>query len=76
MIQSFGLFLVSLNKAAPYWIMAPQNLVLSPGENGTLICSANGDPKPRINWLMNGVPIESKFSAVCRQSVCLHLNNE
>ncbi|XP_040858155.1 neuronal cell adhesion molecule isoform X10 [Ochotona curzoniae] len=45
-------------KAAPYWIMAPQNLVLSPGENGTLICSANGDPKPRINWLMNGVPIE------------------
>ncbi|XP_069927241.1 neuronal cell adhesion molecule isoform X8 [Oryctolagus cuniculus] len=45
-------------RAAPYWIMAPQNLVLSPGEDGTLICRANGDPKPRISWLTNGVPIE------------------
>nr|XP_023494688.1 neuronal cell adhesion molecule isoform X11 [Equus caballus] len=45
-------------KAAPYWIMAPQNLVLSPGEDGTLICRANGKPKPRISWLSNGVPIE------------------
>ncbi|XP_051001437.1 neuronal cell adhesion molecule isoform X28 [Acomys russatus] len=45
-------------KAAPYWIVAPKNLVLSPGENGTLICRANGNPKPRIGWLTNGVPIE------------------
>ncbi|XP_054975112.1 neuronal cell adhesion molecule isoform X20 [Sorex araneus] len=45
-------------KAAPYWIMAPQNLVLSPGENGALICRANGNPKPRISWLSNGVPVE------------------
>ncbi|XP_053464885.1 neuronal cell adhesion molecule isoform X17 [Nycticebus coucang] len=45
-------------KAAPYWIMAPQNLVLSPGEDGTLICRANGNPKPRISWLTNGVPVE------------------
>uniref|UniRef100_A0A8C3YMS4 Neuronal cell adhesion molecule n=1 Tax=Catagonus wagneri TaxID=51154 RepID=A0A8C3YMS4_9CETA len=45
-------------KAAPYWIIAPQNLVLSPGEDGTLICRANGNPKPRISWLSNSVPIE------------------
>lgn len=45
-------------KAAPYWIVVPQNLVLSPGEDGTLICRANGNPKPRISWLSNGVPIE------------------
>ncbi|XP_069852314.1 neuronal cell adhesion molecule isoform X13 [Dipodomys merriami] len=45
-------------KAAPYWIVAPQNLVLSPGEDGSLICRANGNPKPRISWLTNGVPIE------------------
>ncbi|KAM7056911.1 neuronal cell adhesion molecule isoform 11-T12 [Acridotheres tristis] len=44
-------------KAAPYWITAPRNLVLSPGEDGTLICRANGNPKPRISWLANGVPI-------------------
>ncbi|KAM6200951.1 neuronal cell adhesion molecule isoform 4-T4 [Rhynchocyon petersi] len=45
-------------KAAPYWIMAPRNLVLSPGEDGSLICRANGNPKPKISWLTNGVPIE------------------
>ncbi|XP_045434527.1 neuronal cell adhesion molecule isoform X17 [Pipistrellus kuhlii] len=45
-------------KAAPYWIMAPQNLVLSPGEDGALNCRANGNPKPKISWLSNGVPIE------------------
>ncbi|XP_044534509.1 neuronal cell adhesion molecule isoform X7 [Gracilinanus agilis] len=45
-------------KAAPYWITAPRNLVLSPGEDGTLICRANGNPKPIISWLTNGVPIE------------------
>ncbi|XP_032258306.1 neuronal cell adhesion molecule isoform X13 [Phoca vitulina] len=45
-------------KAAPYWIMAPQNLVLSPGEDGRLTCGANGSPKPRISWLLNGVPVE------------------
>ncbi|KAM6321388.1 neuronal cell adhesion molecule isoform 4-T4 [Aegotheles albertisi] len=44
-------------KAAPYWITAPRNLVLSPGEHGTLICRANGNPKPSISWLANGVPI-------------------
>ncbi|KAM6424849.1 neuronal cell adhesion molecule isoform 6-T6 [Rhynochetos jubatus] len=44
-------------KAAPYWITAPRNLVLSPGEDGMLICRANGNPKPNISWLANGVPI-------------------
>ncbi|XP_068525532.1 neuronal cell adhesion molecule isoform X13 [Anas acuta] len=44
-------------KAAPYWITAPRNLVLSPGEDGSLICRANGNPKPSISWLSNGVPI-------------------
>ncbi|NWU83082.1 NRCAM protein, partial [Onychorhynchus coronatus] len=48
-------------KAAPYWITAPRNLVLSPGEDGTLICRANGNPKPSISWLANGVPIASKI---------------
>ncbi|KAJ7329754.1 hypothetical protein JRQ81_015928 [Phrynocephalus forsythii] len=45
-------------KAAPYWIRKPANLVLSPGESGSLICQANGKPKPSISWLANGVPIE------------------
>ncbi|XP_018408047.1 PREDICTED: neuronal cell adhesion molecule isoform X5 [Nanorana parkeri] len=45
-------------KAAPYWITEPRNLVLSPGEDGTLICRANGNPPPALTWLINGVAIE------------------
>ncbi|KAM4748041.1 neuronal cell adhesion molecule isoform 2-T2 [Rhinophrynus dorsalis] len=45
-------------KAAPYWITAPRNLVLSPGEDGTLMCRANGNPTPSVTWLINGVSIE------------------
>ena len=61
LIQFFVGFFSFPHKASPYWIIAPQNLVLSPGEDGTLICRANGNPKPRISWLLNGVLIESKF---------------
>ncbi|XP_075065145.1 neuronal cell adhesion molecule isoform X4 [Mixophyes fleayi] len=45
-------------KAAPYWITEPRNLIMSPGEDGTLICRANGNPPPTITWLINGVAIE------------------
>ncbi|KAM8977242.1 neurofascin [Pelodytes ibericus] len=41
-------------KAAPYWLDEPKNLILAPGENGRLVCRANGSPKPTIQWLMNG----------------------
>ncbi|XP_035391212.1 neuronal cell adhesion molecule-like isoform X13 [Electrophorus electricus] len=46
-------------KASPYWISAPQNLVLAPLETGVLTCRAGGNPKPTIAWFMNGVPIEN-----------------
>ncbi|KAG8577651.1 hypothetical protein GDO81_010244 [Engystomops pustulosus] len=45
-------------KAAPYWITKPENLVLSPGDDGTLICRAHGNPAPTITWLINGVAVE------------------
>ncbi|XP_073508102.1 neuronal cell adhesion molecule isoform X12 [Phyllobates terribilis] len=45
-------------KAAPYWITKPENLILSPGDDGTLICRAHGNPAPSITWLINGVAIE------------------
>uniref|UniRef100_A0A8C7N685 Neurofascin homolog (chicken) a n=1 Tax=Oncorhynchus kisutch TaxID=8019 RepID=A0A8C7N685_ONCKI len=44
-------------KAAPYWLDQPSNLVLAPDENGRLVCRANGNPKPHIQWLVNGGPI-------------------
>ncbi|XP_043932732.1 neurofascin isoform X27 [Protopterus annectens] len=46
-------------RAAPYWLDEPKNLVLAPGEGGKLECRANGSPKPVIQWLVNGEPLES-----------------
>uniref|UniRef100_A0A674MDB3 Neurofascin homolog (chicken) a n=1 Tax=Takifugu rubripes TaxID=31033 RepID=A0A674MDB3_TAKRU len=46
-------------KAAPYWLDKPTNLVLAPDEHGRLVCRANGNPKPNIQWLINGQPIET-----------------
>ncbi|RMB99237.1 hypothetical protein DUI87_23970 [Hirundo rustica rustica] len=46
-------------KAAPYWLDEPENLILAPGEDGRLVCRANGNPKPSIQWLVNGEPIEA-----------------
>uniref|UniRef100_A0A672RN79 Neurofascin-like n=1 Tax=Sinocyclocheilus grahami TaxID=75366 RepID=A0A672RN79_SINGR len=48
-------------KAAPYWLDKPTNLVLAPDENGRLVCRARGNPKPTIQWLVNGEPIESSL---------------
>ncbi|XP_017292615.1 neurofascin homolog (chicken) a isoform X12 [Kryptolebias marmoratus] len=46
-------------KAAPYWLDKPTDLVLAPDDNGRLVCRANGNPKPTIQWFVNGEPIES-----------------
>ncbi|XP_059394187.1 neurofascin-like isoform X7 [Carassius carassius] len=54
-------------KAAPYWLDKPTNLVLAPEENGRLVCRARGNPKPTIQWLMNGEPIESSLPNPNRQ---------
>ncbi|XP_075709886.1 neurofascin isoform X17 [Rhinoderma darwinii] len=44
-------------KAAPFWLDKPKDLILAPAENGRLVCRANGNPKPTIQWMMNGEPI-------------------
>ncbi|XP_054641458.1 neurofascin homolog (chicken) a isoform X10 [Dunckerocampus dactyliophorus] len=54
-------------KAAPYWLDKPTNLVLAPEENGRLVCRANGNPKPSIQWLINGQPIDSSLPNPSRQ---------
>ncbi|XP_054866803.1 neurofascin homolog (chicken) a isoform X25 [Amphiprion ocellaris] len=56
-------------KAAPYWLDKPSDLVLAPDENGRLVCRANGNPKPNIQWLINGHPIESYPSSPNRQEL-------
>ncbi|XP_061905814.1 neurofascin homolog (chicken) a isoform X11 [Entelurus aequoreus] len=54
-------------KAAPYWLDKPTNLVLAPEENGRLVCRANGNPKPSIQWLINGQTINSSLANPSRQ---------
>uniref|UniRef100_F7A0B8 Neurofascin n=1 Tax=Equus caballus TaxID=9796 RepID=F7A0B8_HORSE len=46
-------------KAAPYWLDEPKNLILAPGEDGRLVCRASGNPKPTIQWMVNGEPLQS-----------------
>ncbi|PNJ00532.1 NFASC isoform 11, partial [Pan troglodytes] len=45
-------------KAAPYWLDEPKNLILAPGEDGRLVCRANGNPKPTVQWMVNGEPLQ------------------
>ncbi|XP_051543963.1 neuronal cell adhesion molecule-like isoform X1 [Myxocyprinus asiaticus] len=46
-------------KAAPFWISAPRNLILAPKETGMLTCRVDGNPRPKVTWSVNGVPIEN-----------------
>ncbi|XP_067346736.1 neuronal cell adhesion molecule a isoform X4 [Channa argus] len=46
-------------KASPFWVSAPRNLILAPNETGILTCRVNGDPKPKISWFINSIPIEN-----------------
>ncbi|KAL2090878.1 hypothetical protein ACEWY4_013141 [Coilia grayii] len=54
-------------KASPYWLDKPQNLVLGPDENGRMTCIAHGNPKPSIQWLVNGEPIEGSQANPTRE---------
>ncbi|XP_045154122.1 neurofascin [Echinops telfairi] len=52
---------VRTTRSAPYWLDEPQNLILAPGEDGRLVCRANGNPKPTVQWMVNGEPLQCKF---------------
>ncbi|XP_009298414.1 neuronal cell adhesion molecule a isoform X29 [Danio rerio] len=54
-------------RAAPFWISAPQNLILAPKETGNLTCDVDGNPKPTITWSVNGNPIESSHNDPSRK---------
>uniref|UniRef100_A0A8C2A4G8 Neuronal cell adhesion molecule a n=1 Tax=Cyprinus carpio TaxID=7962 RepID=A0A8C2A4G8_CYPCA len=56
-----------ISTAAPFWISAPQNLILAPKESGMLTCRAEGNPKPTVTWSVNGIPIENSHKDPSRK---------
>ncbi|KAK7129963.1 hypothetical protein R3I93_019569 [Phoxinus phoxinus] len=54
-------------RAAPFWISAPQNLILAPKENGMLTCRVGGNPQPKVTWSVNGIPIENSHKDPSRK---------
>jgi len=46
--------------SAPYWIRAPNNTNAAQDEAVEFECLAEGDPKPNLEWLINGQPLSTQ----------------
>lgn len=46
--------------SAPYWIRAPNNTNAAQEESVQFECLAEGDPKPTLDWSINGQPIANQ----------------
>ncbi|XP_066183261.1 neural cell adhesion molecule L1-like protein isoform X1 [Sylvia atricapilla] len=44
----------------PQWLKKPEGGVYSVGTNLVLLCEAIGNPEPRIQWKLNGMPIDGR----------------
>ncbi|XP_077483965.1 neogenin protein frazzled isoform X7 [Amblyomma americanum] len=54
-----GLSYDDANKiSAPTFVAAPKSIVAVKGSNVTLDCAANGNPRPNLTWLKDGVTID------------------
>ncbi|XP_062870965.1 neurofascin [Trichomycterus rosablanca] len=54
-------------KSAPFWLEKPQSLILSRDDSGQMECRADGIPRPQIQWLVNGEPIEDAPKSLGRR---------
>lgn len=46
--------------SAPHWIISPSNAIAAQDENIAFQCTAGGKPKPNLQWLLNGQPLDTK----------------
>ncbi|XP_059396988.1 neurofascin-like isoform X3 [Carassius carassius] len=54
-------------KSVPFWVEKPESLVLSRDDSGSIMCRADGIPRPQIQWLVNGEPISDAPKSPGRQ---------
>ena len=47
--------------AAPYWDWKPESVDVAEHQNVTFRCKGEGRPTPRVEWLINGVPVSGEF---------------
>jgi hypothetical protein len=45
-------------QSAPYWLESPNNTNAAEGETVSFNCLASGIPEPKLQWFVNGVPME------------------
>jgi len=48
------------NFAPPIFVVVPSTQTVHEGQQVILDCAANGNPKPKITWLRNGIDIDFK----------------
>ena len=48
--------------AAPFWAEKPTSQDVAENDHVTFRCRGNGIPEPRIQWLINGVPLTRTFA--------------
>jgi len=63
--------------AAPFWAEKPTSQDVVENDKVTFRCRGDGIPEPRIQWLINGVPLTRTFAlrihAVSKKRQCFGL---
>uniref|UniRef100_A0A1S4M569 Ig-like domain-containing protein n=2 Tax=Ixodes scapularis TaxID=6945 RepID=A0A1S4M569_IXOSC len=48
-------------ESAPYWLSSPENTNAAEDESVSFECTASGRPEPKLQWFINGVPLQSEL---------------
>ncbi|KAM7295332.1 neuroglian, partial [Ixodes scapularis] len=46
-------------ESAPYWLSSPENTNAAEDESVSFECTASGRPEPKLQWFINGVPLQN-----------------
>ncbi|KAM7295331.1 neuroglian [Ixodes scapularis] len=57
MVQSLAINVTV--ESAPYWLSSPENTNAAEDESVSFECAASGRPEPKLQWFINGVPLQN-----------------